>query len=88
MLDLFLKFIGLNVPSVTTVHSTLRGQSHVKGATQLDTNNKVTIEKLTSLFYPVLQCCEWAYLKKSNNLITVSKWVKVYYQEISLVISG
>ncbi|MHA2284049.1 MAG: glycosyltransferase family 4 protein, partial [Promethearchaeota archaeon] len=76
MPDFFLKLIGSNIPSVTTVHTTLKSQSHIQGTTNLRTINKEPIERLTSLFYPVLQCCESVYLKKSVNLITVSEWVK------------
>lgn len=83
MPDIYLKFKKLKIPSVTTVHTTLQSQSHVNGQTKLrkDYCKKTTVEKLTNLCYPYIKFLEKIYLRKMNNLITVSNWVKGFITE-------
>ena len=82
MPDIFLKFKKLDIPSVTTVHSTLKSQSHVLGERSLKKRDgkKTRTEKLTSLFYPYIKVMESFYLKKTENIITVSQWVKQFVE--------
>jgi glycosyltransferase involved in cell wall biosynthesis len=75
MPDFFLKILSAPIPTVTTVHSTLRSQSHIEGITKLRGDSRGVTEKLTARFYPLLQCLEQLYLRKSSHLIAVSEWV-------------
>jgi len=78
MPDIYLKFKKMNIPSLTTVHTTLKSQSHVNGKSKLgkDYCEKTAVEKLTSLSYPYINLLEKIYLKRTTNFIAVSEWVK------------
>jgi len=81
MPDFFLKMLKVSVPTVTTVHSTLRSQSHASGITKIRGGSKGITEKLTAGFYPILQYLENTYLRKSSHLIAVSKWITQFLPE-------
>jgi glycosyltransferase involved in cell wall biosynthesis len=77
MPDLLLKIRGqLPFPSVTTLHTTITGQkegilSSKNGFLQMDFS-----EKSTLLLYGGLRVAEELYLRKSENFVTVSNWMK------------
>lgn len=83
MPDIYLKFKKIGIPSVTTVHTTLKSQSHVDGKKKLkkEQGKKAIVERMTSLYYPVIKILEKIYLKKSTNLITVSNWIKGFVED-------
>ena len=78
MPDIYLKLKKMDIPSLTTVHTTLKSQSHVNGKSRLEKGycKKIAVEKLTSLSYPYIKFLEKIYLKKTDNLIAVSEWIK------------
>jgi glycosyltransferase involved in cell wall biosynthesis len=83
MPDIYLKFKKQNCPSMITVHSTLQSQSHVHGKQKFEKHfgRKTRVENLTSLFYPYIHIMEKTYLKKTDNIITVSDWIKNFVDE-------
>ena len=83
MPDIYLKFKKLKIPSVTTVHTTLKSQSHVNGQIKLKKSycKKTIVEKLTCLYYPFIKFLERIYLRRTTNLITVSNWIKGFVNE-------
>lgn len=82
MPDIFLKFGKLNIPSVTTVHTTLKSQSHAGGSIRLEgAGKKSMVERMTALTYPYISMMEKKYLRETDNLITVSSWVKGFIRD-------
>ncbi len=83
MPDIYLKFIKLDIPSVTTIHTTLKSQTHFDGKTRLNKEyaEDTKVERLTSLFYPYIRFLERVYLKKTENFIAVSNWIKSFIEE-------
>jgi len=83
MPDVFLKFKKLNIPSLTTIHTTLKSQSHIRGEKKLKKNiwERSTVENLTSLCYPYIKFLESVYLSRSNNFIAVSNWIKNFVND-------
>jgi glycosyltransferase involved in cell wall biosynthesis len=74
--DLFLKMKKVEVPMVTTAHTTFRG--HVIGLFQ-STRNPFALsprERLDVFAYPLLALAEKYYLKRTRHLITLSKSFK------------
>jgi glycosyltransferase involved in cell wall biosynthesis len=81
MADILLKLRGkINVPSVTTIHTTIEG--HRSGIVRacsfsgLGFSKLDRSEKSVLLCSPVLKLAERLYIKKSKNFITVSNWMK------------
>ena len=72
MPDIFLKFRPLDVPTITTVHSTIKGQ--VRGFLNASKNpfSLAHSEKWSLAAYPFINLLERVYLGKSKYLITVS----------------
>jgi len=72
MPDIFLKFRPLDVPTITTVHSTIKGQ--VRGSLNTSKNpfSLAHSEKWSLATYPFINLLERIYLGKSKYLITVS----------------
>ena len=85
MPDIYLKFQQLKIPSLTTVHTTLKSQSHLNGQVKLSDNavKKTAVEKLTSLYYPFIEFLEKAYIRRTKNFIAVSNWVRGFIKENS-----
>ena len=83
MPDIYLKFQQLKIPSLTTIHTTLKSQSHLNGQVKLRNSavKKSAVEKLTSLYYPYIEFLERVYIKKTKNFIAVSNWVKRFIKE-------
>jgi glycosyltransferase involved in cell wall biosynthesis len=76
MPDLLLQFKRLNVPTVTTIHTTIRGQRHGTKSSGISFWNLEFSEKLTYLTVPFLGLAETVYFSKERYYITVSRWMK------------
>lgn len=76
MPDIFLKFEGIQIPNLVTVHTTIKGQ--VKGFLKGNINpfKMAASEKLSLIAYPYISLLENYYLKKTSNAITVSNKFK------------
>ena len=80
MPDLLLSLKKLDIPTVTTVHSTIKLQrSGTKMATSF--RNAEFSEKMTYLLYPFLRLAEDFYFSKERYYITVSDWMKNYLKQ-------
>lgn len=76
MPDLFLSFRNLDIPILTTIHTTIKGQ---RFGTKLSDASFLELEfseKMTYLMYPFLRLAEEIYFKKDRNYIVVSNWMK------------
>ena len=80
MPDLLLSFKKLDIPIVTTVHSTIKLQ---RRGTKMATSfwNAEFSEKMTYLLYPFLRLAEKFYFSHERKYITVSKWMKNYLEQ-------
>ena len=80
MPDLLLSFKKLDIPIVTTVHSTIKLQ---RRGTKMSTSfwGAEFSEKMTYLLYPFLRSAEEFYFSRERNYITVSKWMKNYLKQ-------
>lgn len=76
MPDLMLQFKRLNVPTLTTIHSTIQGQRYGTKSSGMGFWSLEFSEKLTYLTFPVLRLAEVVYFSKERYYITVSKWMK------------
>lgn len=78
MPDILMKLSRNNVPSITTVHSTI-------GSQRLGTKNSAApverlekSERMTYALFPLLSATEKFYLKRSPNLIFVSEYIRAW----------
>ena len=80
MPDLLLSFKKLDIPIVTTVHSTIKLQ---RKGTKMSTSfwNAEFSEKMTYLLYPFLRSAEEFYFSRERKYITVSKWMENYLKQ-------
>lgn len=76
MPDLLLQFKRLNIPTVTTIHTTIKGQRHGTKDSRMSFWSLGFSEKLTYLTFPFLRLAENVYFSKERYYITVSKWMK------------
>jgi len=76
MPDLLLQFKRLDVPIVTTIHTTIQGQRHGTKSSGMSFWSLEFSEKLTYLAFPFLRLAEIVYFSKERYYITVSKWMK------------
>lgn len=77
MADLLLKVRGkLSLPSITTIHTTIKGQKNGIMSSGQTFFKMGLSEKSTLLLYPVLRMAEELYLRRSKEFITVSNWMK------------
>lgn len=76
MPDLLLEFKRLNVPTVTTIHTTIQGQRHGTKSSGMGFWSLEFSEKLTYLTFPFLRLAEIVYFSKKRHYITVSEWMK------------
>jgi glycosyltransferase involved in cell wall biosynthesis len=76
MPDIFLKFQEWDIPFVTTIHTTLDGQSKVDGKKRHISWSLAPVEVLSRIAYPYIKGMQNAYLKRTKNFICVSEWVK------------
>ncbi|MDY6917299.1 MAG: glycosyltransferase family 4 protein [Chloroflexota bacterium] len=73
MPDIFLKFRSLGIPSLATVHTTIRGQ--VAGFLNTGKNPMALApsERWSLVAYPYISLMESFYLRRTNHMITVSE---------------
>lgn len=76
MPDLLLSSKNLNVPIVTTIHTTIKGQRQGTKSSGVNFSELEFSEKMTFLTYPFLSFVEDFYFKKSRCYITVSYWMR------------
>lgn len=77
MADLLLKIKGgLSLPSITTIHTTIKGQKDGIISSGQSFFKMDLSEKSTLLLYPGLRIAEELYLRRSKEFITVSNWMK------------
>jgi glycosyltransferase involved in cell wall biosynthesis len=76
MPDILLQFRRLNIPTVTTIHTTIRGQRSGTIDSGVPFGDLDSSEKLTYLMYPFLRLAETLYFLKGRYYLTVSDWMK------------
>ena len=76
MPDVFLKMKAWDIPFVTTVHTTIAGQSRIRGLRQHNSLTLAPVEILSRLAYPYIRGMERFYIRKSANFICVSDWIR------------
>lgn len=76
MADLLLKVLGTDVPSVTTVHSTIGSQRMGTRAAQLPLGRLEASERMTMLLLPLLTTAERVYMRKCGSVIYVSEFIR------------
>jgi len=76
MPDIMLQFRNLDVPVITTLHTTIEGQKTASRDSGLKFKDMEFSEKATYMLYPVLAYLERIYHKKKRNYIAVSNWTK------------
>ena len=76
MPDIFLKFRKWNIPFLTTIHSTIDGQSRINGVTKYNSDTLASVELLSRITYPYIKFMEKVYLKRTQNFVCVSEWIK------------
>jgi glycosyltransferase involved in cell wall biosynthesis len=76
MPDLLLQFRRLNIPTVTTIHTTIRGQRIGTVNSGVGFGDLESSEKLTYLMYPFLRLAETLYFLRGRYYLTVSEWMK------------
>jgi glycosyltransferase involved in cell wall biosynthesis len=76
MPDLLLQFRRLNIPTVTTIHTTIRGQRMGTIKSGAGFGDLESSEKLTYLMYPFLRLAETLYFLRGRYYLTVSNWMK------------
>jgi L-malate glycosyltransferase len=85
MPDIYLKLQGLKIPSLTTIHTTLRSQSHLNGQIRLKNRfRKSTVERLTFLSYPYIKFLEKKYLARTRSFIAVSNWITQFVPDSNI----
>lgn len=75
MPDLLLMLRNLNLPTLTTVHTTIKSQRIGTANSKSENQNLETSEKSTSYLYPFLRIAENLYFTKKRSLITPSEWM-------------
>ena len=76
MPDLMLKTLKNQLPIITTVHTTIRGQREGTHASMLPFQDLENSEKMTFLTYPFLYLIDNIYFSTGNYYITPSNWMK------------
>jgi len=80
MPDLLLKFFRIGIPSVTTIHTTLKSQMMGTSSSRLRLNEMERSEKMTALFSPALLAAERMYVERCENLIFVSHYIQKLFE--------
>lgn len=81
MPDILLQFSRVKVPTVTTIHTTIKGQRFGTKASELKFHDLELSEKMTFLLYPALRSIENFYFKKERAYIVPSKWMSNLIKE-------
>lgn len=76
MASLLLEFRRINVPTVTTIHNTVKLQRDGTKMSGMSFGDLAFNEKATFLTYPLLRLIELFYFSGSRYYITVSEWMK------------
>ncbi len=76
MPDILLNLRRLNIPTVTTVHTTIKGQRNGTSNSGAGFFDLETSEKMTYMMYPFLRLMEEHYFSRNSNYIVVSSWMK------------
>jgi len=76
MADLLLKLLGSDVPSVTTVHSTIGSQRMGTKASKMPIGQLDSSERMTYLLLPFLSTAERLYMRRCSSLIYVSEFIR------------
>ncbi len=96
MPDVFLNLRKPDVKTVTTIHTTIKGQRIGTGYSGTKFLDLEFSEKMTYLMYPFLRFIEESYFKRKNKYIVVSNWMKnqiieeqnLNYEDVSVVHNG
>ncbi len=80
MPDVFLKLLGEDVPSITTVHTTIISQRAGTKKADLGLRNIERSEKMTYLLFPALSMVEREYLNRCRNIIFVSDYIRKLFE--------
>jgi len=82
---LMLEFKKLNIPTVTTIHTTIGGQRHGTRMSGMNFKDLEFSEKATYLAYPFLRLGEIIYFLRPRYYITVSKWMKCQLRRQNMI---
>lgn len=80
MPDLLLKFLRNEIPSLTTIHTTLRSQMMGTSSSSLKLREMERSEKMTTFFSPALLVAERLYIERCENLIFVSQYIRKLFE--------
>lgn len=80
MPDLFLRMFGTQVPSITTIHTTIRSQRMGSRNAHTPISSLERSEKMTYLLYPFLTTVEQLYLNRCSHFIFVSEFIKRLFE--------
>lgn len=78
MPDLLLRLRKSHIPTLTTVHTTIRGQREGTKASKTPFFNLEFSEKMTLLTYPLLHLADEFYFARGTYYIAPSEWMKKY----------
>jgi glycosyltransferase involved in cell wall biosynthesis len=81
MTGLLMELKGLDIPAVTTVHTTIQGQRSGTRMSGMKFWDLEFSEKATYLTYPLLRLTEIIYFSRHRHYITVSEWMKRQLRE-------
>ena len=76
MPDILMKMRRSSIPSITTVHSTIGSQRMGTKESSVPIMHLERSERMTYTLLPMLSAAEKYYLRKCNNLIFVSEYIK------------
>jgi glycosyltransferase involved in cell wall biosynthesis len=88
MPDLLVRLKKLDVPIITTIHTTIKGQREGTRAFGSSFWDLEFSEKMTSITYPFLRLAENLYFAKGHYYITPSDYMKEYILENYLKLKG
>jgi glycosyltransferase involved in cell wall biosynthesis len=81
MADIMFKVLGEEVPSVTTVHSTIGSQRQGTRSSELPLRQLEKSERMTLFLLPLLRTAERLYMKRCSSLIFVSEFIRDWCQD-------
>jgi L-malate glycosyltransferase len=80
MPDLLVRLLGSEIPTLTTVHTTIESQRLGTRDSGLPLRSLDRSEKMTYLLLPILGAVEKAYFSKHSPIIFVSSYIRGMYQ--------
>ena len=81
MADIMFKVLGEEVPSVTTVHSTIGSQRMGTRSSALPVRQLERSERMTLFLLPFLSTAERLYMRRCSSLIFVSEFIRDWCQD-------